>query len=387
MTTTCIQNGEVVLPDRSIRRGTVIVEKGRIVYAGKARKTPRGAVEFNAREGYVTPGLIDAHVHGAGLIGWEMCTSEGLQQFDATMLAHGIVRFVPTMMADEAVIARVADLLESASCADRVPGVYVEGPFISREKRGGVQEPYIRPVDLKYLERLQKLAVGRIRMMTFAPELEGAGELPAAMRKLGILPCVGHSMASAAQARAVCRRKKVCCTHLFNAMTGLDHHEPGLAAFALNMDGVYVELNADGTHVAPELLQVTYRAKAKDRIVLISDAVPSAGSPAGVYDYMNRRIRNTSRGVYYNDEGTLVGSRILLNQGVKRFMGFTGAPVHEAIAMATLNPAKMLGIARRTGSLEPGKLADLAVFSRDFGKTRAVFLKGTCIRRRGSEKM
>ncbi len=376
MSTICIQNGEVVLPDRSIPRGTVVVADGRIGYAGKAKKTPRAAVEVDARGGYVTPGLIELHIHGAGFVGWETCTADGLQQFEATLLAHGILRFVPTMMADESVIRRVASLLETASCADRVPGIYVEGPFISPDKRGGVQPQYVRPVDLAYLRKLQQIAGGRIRMMTFAPELDGAGKLPAVMRKLGILPCVGHSLASASQAAAACGRSTICCTHLYNAMSGLDHREPGLAAFALNQGHVYTELNPDGTHVAPDLLQITRRAKPADRIILISDAVISAGAKPGVYDYMNRKVKSSAQGVYYVDGGTLIGSSILLNEGVRRFMRFTGAPVHEAVRMASLNPANLLGLGRDTGSLEPGKSADLVIFSRDFGKVHAVLWRG-----------
>ncbi len=376
MSTICIQNGELVLPDRSVPRGTVVIADGHIRYAGKARKTPRGAAEIDACDGYVTPGLMDVHIHGAGRVGWETCTAEGLKQFESALLAHGIVRFVPTMMADESVIRRVASLLETAACSDRVPGIYVEGPFINPDKRGGVQPQYVRPVDLAYLGKLQQIAGGRIRMMTFAPELDGADQLPAAMRKLGILPCVGHSLASASQAASVCGRRTVCCTHLFNAMSGLDHRAPGLAAFGLNQSHAYVELNPDGTHVAPDLLRITRRAKPADRIILISDAVAPAGGEPGVYDYMNRKVTSSARGVYYADEGTLVGSSILLNEGVRRFLRITGAPVHEAIRMASLNPANLLGLGRFTGSLEPGKSADLTIFSRDFGKVHALFLRG-----------
>lgn len=380
MTTFCIQNGEVVLPDRCLPGGTVILADGRIRHAGAARKTPRGATEIDARGGYVAPGLIDIHIHGAGFVGWEACTEEGLEQIQATLAGHGILHFVPTMMADERVIHRMAGLLKNASCRDRVPGLYVEGPFVNLEKRGGIQKKYIRPVDFAYLEELQAVAEGRIRMMTFAPELEGADKLPAAMRGLRIQPCVGHSLATATRAAEVCGRGKICSTHLFNAMSGLDHREPGLAAFALNSDSVYTELNPDGTHVAPDLLKVTWKAKRSDRIVLISDAVISAGAKAGTYDYMNKRVRSTGRGVYYEDSDTLIGSSSLLNEGVRRFIKFTGAPVHEAVRMASLNPANLLGLGRRTGSLEAGKSGDVVVFSRKFDKVRAAFWKGTPLR-------
>ncbi len=376
MRTVCIQNGEVVLPDRTIPGGTVILVRGRIRYAGPPQKTPPGATEIQAPGAYVTPGLIDVHIHGAGLVGWESCTAEGLKHFDQTLLAQGILRFVPTMMADERVIRRMADLLAAAECADRVPGLYVEGPFISLEKRGGVQEPYIRPVSLAYLKRLQRIASGRIRMMTFAPELKHAQRLPAAMRSLGILPCVGHSQATAAQTAAFSGRQTVSCTHLFNAMSGLDHRTPGVAAWALNDDRAYAELNSDGTHVAPDLVRIAYRVKHGDRLVLISDAVAPAGAEPGSYDYMDLKVKSTPRGVYYAESGTLIGSSVLLNTHVQRFIQYSGAAVYDAIRMASLNPARLLGIGRRAGSLEPGKSADVVVFARDFSRTLAVFVKG-----------
>jgi len=374
-----IQNGEGVLPDRSIPGGTVVISGTRIRYAGEGRKTPRGMAEMDACGGYVTPGLIDVHIHGAGLVSWENCTEAGMQQIAHTLAAHGVLRFLPTMMADETVIERTAQLLRTSPSADRVPGLYVEGPFVSPDKRGGIQPPYVRPVSLGYLRKLQRIAEGRIRMMTFAPELPKAARLPAAMRDLGILPCVGHSLANAEQARAVCGRRPVCCTHLYNAMSGLDHREPGVAAFGLNDDSVYVELNPDGTHVAPDLLRVTQRAKRADRIVLITDAVLTAGAAPGVYQYMGADICSSQKGAYYLKDGTLIGSTILLNEALRRFIGFTSAPVHEAVRMASLNPATWLGLSRRTGSLEAGKSADVVVFSRDFAQVQAAFWKGKLI--------
>jgi N-acetylglucosamine-6-phosphate deacetylase len=380
VSTFCIQNGVIVLPDQSIPGGTVILKAGRIRHAGAARPTPRGATEIDAGCGYVTPGLVDIHIHGAGPVGWESCTDEGLQRFQATLLARGILQFLPTMMASETVIERVTRLLRNGPASDRIPGIYVEGPFISPDKRGGVQMQYIKPVDLDYLKKLQRIAEGRIRMMTFAPELEAADRLPDALRKLRIQPCVGHSMATAAEAARVCGRRKTCATHLYNAMTGLDHRQPGLALFALNRDNVYTELNPDGTHVAPELLQITWKAKPTDRLILISDAVVSAGAEPGVYDYMNRKVKSTRQGVYYEQSGTLIGSSILLNEGVRRFIRSTGAPVHEAVRMATLNPAQLLGLSHRTGSLESGKSADVVVFTRNFSRARAAFWKGIRLR-------
>ncbi|OPZ16870.1 MAG: N-acetylglucosamine-6-phosphate deacetylase [candidate division BRC1 bacterium ADurb.BinA364] len=165
-------------------------------------------------------------------------------------------------------------------------------------------------------------------------------------------------------------------THLWNAMSGVDHRNPGVALFGLTDPNIYVELNADGTHVAADVVRLTYKAKNPDRIVLISDAVISAGGPEGEYGYMGTTVVADAKGVYYRDNGTLVGSRRLLNESLGRFIHAARAPLHEAVRMATLNPARLLGLARRKGSLEAGKDADVAVFSRDFRRARAVFFEG-----------
>lgn len=374
--TLCIQNGEIILPDRVVRAGTVIARNGKIVNAGESRKTPRGAEEIDARRGYVCPGLIDVHVHGAGSNSLDPPHEDTLRGVANKLAMNGVLQFLPAMMADETLIEGLAELIDETGLGDRIPGIYPEGPFISDEKRGGIQEQFVKPVDARRLARLQKLARGKIRMMTFAPELGGAAVLPEAMRRLGILPCVGHTDATADEVRAVVGRSKVGVTHLFNAMTGLDHRAPGVAAWAINADNAWTELNPDGTHVAPELLRIVQRAKRPDRIVLISDAVISAGGPPGEYGYMERRVVANDRGVYYANDGTLIGSRALLNQGLGRYIDFTGAPVHEAVRAASLNPAEMLGLDKQKGSLEAGKDADIVVFTRDFTKAKAIIVDG-----------
>jgi N-acetylglucosamine-6-phosphate deacetylase len=376
----CIQNGAVILPDATVEDGSVVIADGRIAHAGRKRKPPRGAEIVDARGGYIGPGLFEIHVHGAGPNSLDPPDESAFRAVADRMLARGILQFTPAMMPSEAMIAGIPALIEATGLARHIPGIHVEGPFVNPAKRGGIQERFVRAVDLRYLGRLQRMARGRIVLMTFAPELDGAERLPRAMRKLKILPCVGHSTATCERVGKVVGRSKVNCTHLFNAMSGLDHREPGVAAFALNYDNAWFELNPDGTHVHPELLRLAVRAKRRDRIVLISDAVVSAGEGGGDYAYMGRDVVATEDGVYYRRDGTLVGSRILLNQGVARLIRYTRIPVHDAVRMASLNPATLLGLARRKGSLEAGKDADVVVFQKNMEKTRAVFFEGTRLR-------
>ncbi len=371
-----IQFGDVILTTKTVPEGTVLFRGGKILYAGPRRRTPRGFQEINAAGCYVAPGLIDIHCHGAGRFSLDPPDPASLDAVARRLVANGVLTFLPTMMASEEMIAGLPRLIERSEMSRHIPGIYVEGPFVNPEKRGGIQPSYVRPVDLRYLSRLQTMARGKIRLMTFAPELDRADRLLSAMRRLGIMPCVGHSLATAEQARKAIGRVAVGCTHLFNAMSGLDHHAPGLAAFALNADNVWVELNPDGAHVHPELLRLVARAKRRDRIILMTDAVVSAGDRPGEYSYMGRAVIADRVGVFYQDDRTLIGSRILLNQGLARFIRYTGVAVHEAVAMASLNPARLLGLSRRKGSLEAGKDADVVVFDRNFARPRHIFSQG-----------
>jgi N-acetylglucosamine-6-phosphate deacetylase len=374
-----IHHGTVIVPDAAIEHGTVLISNGRIEYAGAARATPPGYRELDARGGYVCPGLVEVHFHGAGRNSLDPPSARSFRAIADFLLSRGILFFLPTMMASEDVIRGLSKLIEETGLESRIPGLYVEGPFVSADKRGGIQEQYVRPIDLAYLDRLIRIAKRRIRLMTFAPELRNAPVLVRALVKRGILPCVGHTLATAAQCYEAVGAAEVNCTHLFNAMSGLDHREPGAAAFGLNCANAWVELNSDGTHVHPELINLTYHAKPRDRIVLISDAVISAGEEPGEYEYMGKRVLANDRGVYYADSCTLIGSRALLNQIVALFMKLTGAPIADAIRMATLNPMKMLGLGGRKGSLEPGKDADVVIFPKNLSRARVVIQDGKII--------
>ncbi len=375
-TAVCIRGGDVLLPDRTVENGTVLLNNGRITYAGAERRPPRGADRVDARGGWIAPGLIDLHIHGAGEDGFGTADAAGIARIRERLLHRGILRWVPTMMAEDTMIRRTAAALDDPALRRHMPGLYIEGPFLNPEKRGGVQPRTLHPVAPGRLRRLQRLAKGRIRVMTLAPELSGAERLLSLLRSLRIRPAFGHSACTPAEARAVAGRSRILVTHLCNAMSGLDHHSPGLAAWALTASDTVVELNPDGRHVAPELLKLAARHLPPERIVLISDAVPGAGLSDGTFRYAGRRVRVDGEGVHYTDDGTLVGSACLLNEGVGRCLHHTGLAPHTVMQMATRTPARILGIHRKTGSLKAGNLGDVVVFSRCFRTIHQTFFHG-----------
>jgi len=393
----CIEGGDVVLPDRVVHGGTVILSGGVVRFAGlpgdpRSAKGGRGdPVRIDARGTWVCPALCETHIHGCG----GMWTGEDFERSVAFMgrflARQGVGLFLPTTVGDEASIEGLGRALETLRSEEdlkgRIPGIYVEGPFVSPARRAAIPERCLHEVSLEHLDRLIGLSRNSLRVMTFAPELPGAWRLPAWMRERGILPALGHSEAALADLEPLAAEPLLDVTHLFNGMSGVSHKTPGLAHWALLDGRAFTEVVGDGLHVHPAAMRLVLRARPQERIVLISDAVapaglpegrqPSTGAPPTMY---GRRVVARGAGVFYEDDGTLVGSRFLVRDGVARLVGELGVPVHAAVAMASLNPARMLGYGNK-GALLMGYDADLAVLSRDFRECSLCVWEGRILHR------
>jgi len=317
----------------------------------------------------------------------EYLTPETLIRMGQFLATKGVGVFLPTTVADEGILARAGaaiDAVVSDSVPDlrgRIPGIHVEGPFVSRVRKGGIPDNLIREPSLEYLRSLGEIARSRIRVMTFAPELPAASELFNALGAAGILPSLGHSDALFADLKAYENVTPLGVTHLFNGMSGVSHKEPGLAQWAILNNAVYTELNCDGTHVHDAAVQLVLRMRPWQRIMLISDAFTPAGLAEGGeqdLEVYGKPVISRGSGVYYRDSGVLVGSRRLVNEGVKRLVSRFNVPLAWAVAMASLNPARHFGFPGK-GALLPGYDGDVAVFSRDFASCSLLTLEGRAV--------
>ncbi|MGA2381664.1 MAG: N-acetylglucosamine-6-phosphate deacetylase [Spirochaetia bacterium] len=372
---------EVVLPDRVIRHGAVLADDGTILFAGPGdrlpRKLPNGCRRISAPGMRACPALWETHIHGCGGVSTESMTAQSLARMAKFLAQRGIGAFLPTIVSDERHIGSLGEALDSVrenpALRARIPGIHVEGPFVSRARRGAIPEKLVRPPSIEYLERMITLSRGTIRVLTIAPELPGSRELIDRLPSAGILPSLGHSDASYDSLRACEGISPLGVTHLFNGMSGVSHKEPGLAQWALLDKEVFTELNCDGTHVHDAAVRLVLQSRPWEKIVAISDAVAPAG--LGPEDPVGRLYGQplTARGagLYYADSGVLVGSRLLVPDGLARLVHEFRVPVANAVAMATLNPARLLGFSRK-GALLAGYDADVALFSQDF--TRCSFL-------------
>jgi N-acetylglucosamine-6-phosphate deacetylase len=358
-----VATGRLVLDDR-VEPGRIVVEDGRIAAVEPDPAAADGPL--------IAPGFVDIHVHG-----WAghdaLGSGADLDGMARGLLRHGVTSFLPTAVT--APLGRLADFCGRVSGwapgapADgaRPLGSNLEGPFLA-VARSGAQDPdqILDPAAVP-LDRLEPLVAG-LRLMTVAPERPGALELIRWCHARGIRVSLGHSAADLAAARAGYAAGASGTTHLFNAMTGLDHHAPGLAAAALTDDAVYVELIADGHHVDPSLWPIITRAKPVDRLVLVSDAISLGGTNAvrGVLGGLEVAVRGGRCTLVAS--GALAGSVTALDAALGNLVR-SGVDLAAAVAAASRNPLTLLGVGDR-GRIAVGQLAHLVELADDLAVRR-----------------
>lgn len=357
--------GRLILEDR-IAPGTISVEDGWIV-----------AVEMDDRAGFgplLAPGFVDVHVHGWGGHS-AMGDPAALDGMSRALVRHGVTSFLPTAWSTPlaelvAFAERVRAWLPDAPGDGSQPfGFNLEGPFLSVAKRGAHEPRYLlRPSDVPRAD-LEPLVDG-LRLITVAPELPGALDLIGWLRDRGVAISMGHSAATLEEARAGYAAGGTTTTHLFNAMTGIDHHAPGLAVAALVNDDAYVELIADGHHVDPSIWPIITRTKPATRLLLVSDAIPLAGMGDGRAAIGEMEVDIVGGRVTLVGTTTLAGSVIALDDAVRNLVR-SGVALPAAVAAASRNPLAMLAIHDR-GRIAAGQRADLVALDDDLRVSRVM---------------
>lgn len=346
--------GSILAGGRSFA-GWVEIQGGRVAQVGRGSppRRPRHRAEL------VAPGLCDLQVNGAA--GRSVTEGAGaLDAIDGALLAAGVTSYLPTVITaseEEATAAVDAAEKRLSDPASPVEGVHLEGPFLSRRFHG------VHPRD-----RLAEPANGvpeyyrspAVRMVTVAPELPGALNLIRDLRTRGITVSIGHTGASIEQARAAAEAGATCVTHLFNAMPPFAHRDPGLTGWALTAGRIRVGVIPDGVHVDPLVLSVVARV-AGARVFLVTDATPAAAAPPGTY-HMGDVDLHREGGRVLDAQGTLAGSMLTLDEGVRRWCRFTDVSLAAAWAAGSERPARLVGL---PGGLRPGAPADLVLLGPD----------------------
>lgn len=370
-----LRNGGVLLPTGLQAATDILVEEGVIARVGRAIEAA-GAQVVDAGGKLVAPGFIDVHIHGAAGAMCESGDAEQVRKISAALAGFGVTGFLATLATMPAAalrdaVAAVARAIGTEPGA-RILGIHLEGPYLSPLRAGAQAVPFMRPPSLEEIDALQEIAGGRIRLVTIAPETEGALEVIGALRSRGITASIGHSNASTDQMLAGVRAGATHVTHLFNAMRELHHREPGPIGVGLTEDALSVELICDGHHLHPRIVDVVFRCKPDGKVVMVSDAVAALGLPDGPCEMFGVACVISGGAVRLRDGGNLAGSCSSLDRAVRNVRGWLPhLPLERILRAASTAPAAAIGEAG-AGEIAEGKAADLVVLDNQLEVAAAV---------------
>ncbi len=316
----------------------------------------------------VTPGFIDLHIHGAGGVEVIRADEQRISEMSQALARMGTTGFLVTSVVVPRTIHDYLPPWVNAVNRDRggaqILGIHLEGPFVNPQKLGGMQDDWHSKPSRQALQELLELTNGTLKMMTIAPEVSPDFPIIQVLLEADVVPALGHTNATYQQTRQYLDAGITHITHLYNAMPSLHHREPGPLLAIFESDQVTAQLICDGRHVSPDILRWTYRQLGPDRCICITDGMEAVGQPEGRYLY-NGVEYEVKNGTAYYLNGTLIGTALPLAQMALNFHRYTDCTLKTAIHAGTLNPARVLGIEEKKGTLEPGKDADIVVFDRD----------------------
>ena len=374
-----ITGGTIITENQQIEQGILLCEDGKIKFIGDASQVfpePDSTI-INAVGKFVLPGFIDTHVHGSG--GDDVMTdgATGIQRAAKKMLEYGTTSWLPTTIAakHEEILFAIEATKQAENTSEpmaNILGIHLEGPFLNIKFKGAQPDEGIRDPNFDELEELLKLADGRIKIMTLAPELPGSMEMIKLLKSKNIVASLGHSECDYDTALAAIDAGATYATHLFNAMSGVHHRKPGLAACCLNEPGICAEIILDGVHVNPNMARLAMRNKGREGLALVTDATTAQGCGNGIYQLGKFSVKVEGALCTLMDGVTIAGSVLTMNRAVKNAQEFMGINLIDAAYMAALMPAKRCGVEARKGSLEVGKDADLAILNADYSVAATV---------------
>jgi len=355
-----IRAGQILTPLDSVAPGVIIVENGRIKSVEPDQGQPLDGYEIiQVPECTLGPGLIDVHTHGIGGLQIFDGRVEDLELMSQEYARHGVTGFLTGVAGSS---EPIQEGLTAASQSDptgaELLGIHLEGPFINPARPGAFPPESIVPPNLTLLKKYIELATGKIRLITLAPELDGALDLVRFARQAGVICSAGHTQATWDEMMAAIDAGISHVTHTFNAMPALNHRLPGILGAALSDNRLMVEIIADGIHVHPAVIKMLLRCKGVQRVIAISDSIAAAGMPDGKYEFEGLDVTVANGSARLND-GTLAGSISTLEKGLINLVHFGGISLADAFRIASHNPAIELGLSDRKGNLKSGMDADI----------------------------
>jgi N-acetylglucosamine-6-phosphate deacetylase len=374
----------VLTPFERILNGAVLISGPRIAAVGPwetLRPAGNGPV-LDCGETTIIPGFVDVHIHGSGGAS-VMAGSAAIGEVSRFVTQYGVTSWLPTLT-PRRTIAELCEVIRSALASlgpfydgAEAAGFHLEGPFLSPKRPGAIPSQNFRPPRVGDVQELLAAGQGQVRLMTMAPELSGGLDVVRALVAGGATASIGHSDATAEEALAAIEAGVSHATHMFNAMRPLHHRDPGVVGAVLISPNVRGELIADGVHVDPLAMRALIQAKGASRIALITDAIAPAGLADGDYEFDGRPI-TVSRGKATLVDGTIAGSVATFDGNFRRIVQECGVSLMAASTMASLVPARSVGLGERKGYLGGGRDADLVVLDSDL-QVRLTMARGRVV--------
>ena len=357
-----LKNCNIVFLDR-IEKGSLLIENGIIKEINPSEITDQNTIDCKGL--YISPGFVDVHIHGAGGYDTMDGTFEAINEISKTICKYGTTSFTPTTMtmsADDILKSMISIKKAKMEGTDGaiVLGAHLEGPFISPSAIGAQNPNYLISPSYENFELMTGDAIDAVVSITMAPEVEGAKELASILSSKGIRCSMGHTKATYEEAIDGIKHGFCHSTHLFNAMTGFTHREPGVVGATFDSD-ITTETISDGIHISYPSLRVAYKQKGTDKTLLVTDAMCACGMPDGTYALGGQPVIVKS-GAARLENGALAGSILTLNRAIKNIYDNTDYPLYEIVKMASYNGAKYCRVDDRKGQIKENFDADLTIF-------------------------
>ena len=367
----CFRKAKVYVEGKGIKKCSVIFDEKIVkIVKGVGVSKYTDVIEL-PKDAIVLPGFIDQHIHGAGGSDGMDGTVEDIATIAKTVAAEGTTSFLITTMTQspenitKAMEAVKAYKEQNPKEGARVAGIHLEGPFIAAAHKGAQPLEYVKEPNIEAFDNYNQASGNSIKVVTLAPEVEGAEAFIRHLAKKGIVPSIGHTGAKYPDIEKAVAAGAKNVTHTYNAQTGLHHREIGTVGSAMLLDALNCELIADTIHVSVPAMQLLVKNKPLDKLTLITDAMRAKGLPDGVSELGGQTVY-VKNGEARLEDGVLAGSVLQMNKAIKNMVEKVGVPLTQAVDYATANPAKNLNIYKETGSIKVGKKADFTVINGNF---------------------
>jgi len=365
-----------------------IYKNATVCFDGKAVKTDfcvnQGKFDFDTAnvensvgldDCIVLPALLDIHTHGANRYDFNTVDEANLPKILEYYYLNGVGGILATVMTDDlqVIVKQLKIISKAAEKYDIIKGIHLEGPFLSHEYKGAMNEKYLLPPSIELFDKFQQAANGKIKLITLSPELDGSEKLTEYLTNNGVTVSLGHSGASYAETMRCVKKGARSFTHTFNAMKPIFHRDPSIAVAALTSD-CFAEAITDGKHISPEIVKLIFETKGFDKFICVTDSMMATGLPDGEYSLAGSPVTVSNGDAFLSGTQSRAGSVLGAFSGLKNFAEYIDCDIFAASVCFSQTPAKLLGIDNEYGSIAQNKSADFTVIKN--GKLAMTFIKG-----------